>query len=161
MSEGSSLAADLPLSSVLSFLWHHRVHSKWVWVQSCSWKWLPLGVELMESFLGISRIGIGGKHFPGMSYAGVKRTSSLTVPVLLVSGWGQGEASGCGWLISSLGAVIDLNVYLGKLCLFHCYLQACHCYHGSLKQGDRSCWEVVLLAVSLLGWRPLLGPSQA
>lgn len=27
----------------------------------------------MESFVGISRLGIGGKHFPGISYAVVRR----------------------------------------------------------------------------------------
>lgn len=44
--------------------------------------WLPLGVELVQSFLGISRIGIGGKHFPGISYPVVRRDPAACLSLL-------------------------------------------------------------------------------
>lgn len=106
----------------------------------------------MESFLGISRFGIGGKHFPGISYSVVRRAPAAWLSLFsLQVDEDREEASGCGCLISSLGAIIDLNVYLGELCLFHCYLQVCNCYHGNLNQRQMSCWAVVLFAASLLG----------
>lgn len=150
MSEGSSLAADPPFSSVLSLSWYHCVHSKWVEVQGCSWKWLPLGLELVESFLGISRLGIGGKHFPGTFYAVVRRDQQPGCPC---SPWECMRTGGSRWLW--LSDLISRShkwpeCVPGKALLFHCY-------HGNFSHTEMSCWEVVLVDASWLGWRPLLG----
>lgn len=110
----------------------------------------------MESFLGISRLGIGGKHFPGMFSAAVRGAQQPGCPCSPWEWMRTGGSRGWGWLTSSLGAIIDLNVYLGKLC--------CSLLSWRLQHTEMSCWEVVLDA-SWLAWRPLHGdlstPSAA